>query len=63
MNQLCSSEVLPPEKDMRYKLRFVSAHEGQGRSFQEQETKRRGERNGEKRPEWPTMKPTLWLFL
>ncbi len=49
MNQLCSSEVLPPEKDMRYKLRIVSVHTGQGGGFKEQETKKEGEKEREKR--------------
>ena len=47
MNQLCSSEALLPEKDMRYKLRIISVHKGQGGGFKEYETKRRGEREGE----------------
>ena len=48
MNQMNSSEVLPPEKDMRYKLRFLSVHKGQGGGFKEQETKD-GEKEREKR--------------
>ena len=43
------SEALPPENDMRYILRFVSVHEGLGGGFQEQETKKEGEKEGEKR--------------
>ena len=48
MNQLCSSEVLLPEKDMRYKLRIVSVHTGQGGCFKEQETKKKGRKRGRK---------------
>ncbi len=58
MNQLCSSEALPPEKDMRYKLRITSVHKGQGGGFKEQETKKKGTRKGEK------MKPiTMAIFV
>ncbi len=53
---LPSSEVLLPEKDMRYKLRIISVHKGQGGGFQEQETKRREEREGE------NIKPTIMAF-
>ena len=49
MNQLCSSEALPPIKDTRYKLRIVSVHTGQGGGFKEQETKKEGEKEREKR--------------
>ena len=48
MNQLCLSEALPPEKDMRYKLRIISVHTGQGRGFKEQETKKKGRKRGRK---------------
>ena len=40
MNQLCPSKALPPERDMRYKLRIISVHKGQGGGFKEQETKK-----------------------
>ena len=53
MNQLCQSEALCPEKDMRYKLRFVSVHKGQGGGFEEQETKKKGRKRG------INMKPTI----
>ena len=48
MNQLCSSEAFPPEKDMRYKLRIISVHKGQGGGFKEQETKQKGRKKGRK---------------
>ena len=48
MNQLCSSEALPPEKDMRYKLRTISLNKGQGGGFKEQEAKKKGRKRGRK---------------
>ena len=49
MNQLCSSEALLPEKDMRYKLRIISVHKGQGGGLlKNKKQKRRGKREGEK---------------
>mgnify|MGYP006182507335 FL=1 len=48
MNQLCSSEALLPEKDMRYKLRIIIVHTGQGGGFKEQETKKKGRKRGRK---------------
>ena len=48
MNQVCSSEALPHKRDMRYKLRIVSVHTGQGRGFKEQETKKKGRKRGRK---------------
>ncbi len=58
MNQLCSSEALPPEKDMRYKLRITSVHKGQGGGFKEQVTKKTG------RKRWKKMKPiTIAIFV
>ena len=48
MNQLCSSEVLLPEKGMRYKLRIISVHKGQGGGLKEQETKKKGKKRGRK---------------
>ncbi len=37
-----------PEKDIRYKLRFVCVHKGQGGIIQEQETKKKGRKRGRK---------------
>ena len=48
MNQLCSSEALPPEKDMRYKLIIISVHTGQEGGFKEQERKKKGRKRGRK---------------
>ena len=48
MNEIWSSEALPPEKDMRYRLIFVSVHEGQGGGCQEHETKKKGRKRGRK---------------
>ncbi len=42
MNQLCSSEAIPPEKDMRYKLRILSDHTGKGGGYKEHETNMKG---------------------
>ena len=59
MNQICSSEVLPPEKDMKYKPRFVSVHEGQGGGFIEQETKKKGRKKGRKKTKVAKIKHTV----
>ena len=34
MHKLTTSKELPPNKDMKYKLRFITMHEGQGGGFQ-----------------------------
>jgi hypothetical protein len=34
MNELITSKELPPNKDMKYQLRFITMHEGQGGGFQ-----------------------------
>ena len=34
MNELTTSKERPPNKDMKYKLRFITMHEGQGGGFQ-----------------------------
>ena len=34
MHELTTSKELPPNKDMKYKLRFITMHEGQGGGFQ-----------------------------
>ncbi len=34
MNELTTSKELSPNKDMKYKLRFITMHEGQGGGFQ-----------------------------
>jgi hypothetical protein len=34
MNELTDSKELPPNEDMKYKIRFITMHEGQGGGFQ-----------------------------
>ena len=34
MNELTDSKELPPNEDMKYQLRFITIHEGQGGGFQ-----------------------------
>jgi hypothetical protein len=41
MNQFHTSEECPLNKDMRYKIRFVTIHYGQVGGFQEEETGRK----------------------
>ena len=51
MNQFHSSKELPPNKDMRYKIRFVTTHEGQGGGLRgsDREEEKEKEREREKR--------------
>ena len=46
---MCSSEALPPEKDMKYQFRFVCVHKGQGGGIQEQKTKKKVRKRGRKK--------------
>lgn len=60
MNQLQSSEQQPPDKVLKYRLRFITIHEGQGGVYlgeekeeegkEEKETKgKRGQKRGQKK--------------